>query len=207
MGAILVSKNLETGRRIEIAYEIFYLIAEVFPKSNWKTLRLVSREFNEFAFGLPFFRKLCFRPHAQSNEAFQCVSMHPRWAKEVRTIVYNMTRTSRGPPPWMKSNFAYLALSRNANVEQPKESSPEPSKNRQNDDAQLLTPTEQLNVLTEGLKRLPAVSCFQISSQHIELEEDVVENDSSNTALHLPGDGVAEDPSSLIYHLGIIFSL
>jgi hypothetical protein len=107
----------------------------------------------------------------------------------------------------MKSNFAYLSSFRNANVEQPKENSPKPSKNRQNDDAQLPTPTEQLNVLAEGLKKLPEVSCFQIPSQHIELEEDVVRMIAQNTALHLPGDGVAEDPSSLIYHLGIIFSL
>ncbi|KAN0102114.1 hypothetical protein V8E51_012624 [Hyaloscypha variabilis] len=133
MGAILVSKNPETGRRVEIAYEIFYLTTEVLPKSNWKTLRLVSREPNEFAFGLPF------------SDNY-----------EVRTIVYDMTRTSRGPPPWMKSNFAYLSSFRNANAEQPKENSPKPSKNRQNDDAQLPTPTEQLNVLAEGLKKLPA---------------------------------------------------
>ena len=34
MGAILVSKTPETGRRIEITYEIFYLIAEVLQKSD-----------------------------------------------------------------------------------------------------------------------------------------------------------------------------
>jgi hypothetical protein len=76
MGAILVSKNPETGRRVEIAYEIFYLTTEVLPKSNWKTLRLVSREPNEFAFGLPFSDNYVLGPMHRAMRlfnAFPCI--------------------------------------------------------------------------------------------------------------------------------------
>jgi len=63
MGAILVSDNAETGHKIEVAYEILFLITNQLSKSDWKSLRLLSREFNNFATDLPFFKELWFSPH------------------------------------------------------------------------------------------------------------------------------------------------
>ena len=168
MGAILISENAETGSKIEVAYEILFLIANQLPKSDWKTLRLLSREFNKFATDLPFFEELWFSPHAEDLEVFQGVCAHPVWAKQVTTILYDTSLFSDFPLRLrvMELGWTNQLSWDDPNYETMMETHPGLNTYIQHAEAQTSVSTvEQLRLLTQGLRRLPNASRFQISSQ------------------------------------------
>lgn len=162
MGSIILSPNAETGRKVEIAYDILYLIVDHLHISDWRTLRLVSRGFNQFAFGLPLFRDLVFRANSEDIEMFEYISRHPQWAKQVRTVIYDKGYQGHIPPPqsWMTLGLDPAAYFRIIYLEHMKVTNPEHEADEAHAENRILV--DHLGKLAAGLQRLPNVFRFQI---------------------------------------------
>jgi hypothetical protein len=167
VGAILISENAETGRRIEVSHEILFLITNQLPKSDWKALRLLSREFSKFATDLLFLKGLWFSPHAADLEVFQGVCAHLVSAKQVTTISYDTSLSSDFP---LSLRILELGLTHQPSRDDPNceimETHPGLIAYAQHAEARMWVGTvEPLRILTEGLRRLSNASHFHISWQ------------------------------------------
>jgi hypothetical protein len=165
MALILDFQGTEASHKLEIPPEIFSIITDYLPKSDWKSLRLVSRRFSQAASELPFFNELYFNPHAEDLSVFHGVCQHPQWASQVTSLIYVKTlfypftlalvclQSPDSPELSDLQSNAWLATH------------PGPAEYIKHYQAQ--GAVDQLPLLTAGLRKLPNVSRLHISSQFL----------------------------------------
>lgn len=76
----------------DLPTDILLLVTDRLPKSDCKSLRLVSRALYSFSSNLPLITELWFSPHSEDLTVFKDVCNHPFLGKHVTTVLYDITR-------------------------------------------------------------------------------------------------------------------
>jgi len=82
----------ENGCESKLPAEIILGIASHLPKEDWKTLRLVCKEFYNAMTDMPLITSLWFSPHSEDIEVFFAVCNHESLGRYVNTIYYDTFR-------------------------------------------------------------------------------------------------------------------
>ncbi|KAH7309979.1 hypothetical protein BKA65DRAFT_485199 [Rhexocercosporidium sp. MPI-PUGE-AT-0058] len=77
--------------KFEIPPEIMIMIARHLPKSDWKSLRLVSHQFLDFCLDLPLHTEVWFSPYAEDLEVFMGICREPGLAKHITSVIIDTT--------------------------------------------------------------------------------------------------------------------
>jgi len=89
--SVIQNTSQRPGIEITVPNEVMNMIALHLLKSDWKALRLVSRDFLGISLDLPLFTEVWISPYAEDLGVFTSICGNPGLAKHVTSLILDTT--------------------------------------------------------------------------------------------------------------------